>query len=516
MFDSLQSQLGKLLGKREDDPQQTITADQLKVVLKSIEGKYNNLKNENKLYKSKIEEQKHTVAELEKAVAELKGGAMAAGTADAGLLTQLESELDTMRTQMAENQELVSNLRAEKLQLQSKLSVQEALVSSLRHEMSELREGHAGAASPEDHAKALAKVDKLEFDNQQLQEKVQDLSKRLIEAEAIQPELVKQQQALIAAQQDLAEARKQTENALQAKRQAEVERDGVMARLAPLIDELDGVREQLDTAIAERDALKSADTERGDALSSAESELATARELLQQLQMDKDELKHQSQRQQTELDSLQEQLTAGGPQAQVVEDLEAKLMDARGRLDQLQGENQALQERLKELMAEPPGMNAREKTELEFQIKRISEELREAGLQISSLREAKVKANLDLEEAAAELVELRRQLDDMRRDRNLYRDRLEERRAEQDEMDMLKAQMRELMTEMSRMRGGVPERPRQPEPTYQPGPRVEQERPRQPEPSRQVEAPKPAGANDASLARRREMLNRLIGEKKQP
>jgi len=207
VFDSLQSQLGKLLGKREDDPQQTITADQLKVVLKSIEGKYNNLKNENKLYKSKIEEQKHTIAELEKAVGELKAGGGPPSPADAGLLTQLEADLDTARQQVAETQELVSSLRAEKLQLQSKLSVQEALVSSLRHEMTELREGHAGAASPEEHAKALAKLDKLEFDNQQLQDKVQDLSKRLIEAEAIQPELVKQQQALIQAQQDLAEAK---------------------------------------------------------------------------------------------------------------------------------------------------------------------------------------------------------------------------------------------------------------------------------------------------------------------
>ncbi|MDB5100879.1 MAG: hypothetical protein JWM80_5300 [Cyanobacteria bacterium RYN_339] len=533
MFDSLQSQLGKLLGKREDDPQQTITADQLKVVLKSIEGKYNNLKNENKLYKSKIEEQKHTVAELEKAVAELKGGGGPVTPSDAGLLTQLEADLDLARHQVAESQELVSSLRAEKLQLQSKLSVQEALVSSLRHEMSELREGHAGAASPEDHARALTKLDKLEFDNQQLQEKVQDLSKRLIEAEAIQPELVKQQQALIQAQQDLAEVKGQGEAALQAKRQAEAERDGVMARMEPLIDELDGLRDQLAAASTERDKLKGSDSERSGALDNAVNELVSTKELLQQLQMDKDELRNLSTRQQADLENLQEQLASGGPQGQVIEELEGKLVDARTRLEHAQQEGLAVQERLKELMAEPPGMNAREKTELEFQIKRQAEELREAGLQISSLREAKVKANLDLEEAAAELVELRRQLDDLRRDRNLYRDRLESRRDEADEMDNLKAQMRELMTEMSRMRGAPTQSPRQQERE----PRWEPDRPRERQPERhaepvrrdpvdapreRAEPPKPEPkanpplGSEASLARRREMLNRLIGDKKQP
>lgn len=526
MFDSLQSQLGKLLGKREDDPQQTITADQLKVVLKSIEGKYNNLKNENKLYKSKIEEQKNTIAELEKAVSELKAGAASGSTADAGLLTQLESDLDTVRTQLSENQELLANLRAEKLQLQSKLSVQEALVSSLRHEMSELREGHASAASPEDHAKALARVERLEGDKQELQAKIQDLSQRLVESEDakedLQPELRRMQEALNEAMQDVEDAKKLAEAALQGKRQAEAERDGVMTRLEPLVDELDQMRDQLEEMETERDALKMGTS----ALPVLQQELATVREQLaaaveaqSALQMDKDELKHQTSRQQSELDSLQEQLAAGGPQAAVIEDLETKLMETRGQLDTARSENHVLQERLKEVMAEPAGMNAREKTELEFGIRRLSEELREAALQIASLREAKVKANLDLEEAAAELVELRRQLDDMRRDRNLYRDRLEERRAEGDEMEHVKAQMRELMSEMSRLRtGGVAPAPEQ-RPTEQPTARpearpVEPERPRV-EPA--AEAPRPSSEiASGALARRREMLNKLIGERKQP
>src|SRR6185312_9331252 len=104
------------------------------------------------------------------------------------------------------------------------------------------------------------------------------------------------------------------------------------------------------------------------------------------------------------------------------------------------------------LMAEPPGMNAREKTELEFQIKRLADELREATLQISSLREAKVKADLDLEEAAGELVELRRQLDDMRRDRNFYRERWEASRDAQEEADRLKGRVRELEESQGRYR----------------------------------------------------------------
>ena len=94
MFEQLQSQLGKLLGKPEDENASTITADQLKVVLKSIEGKYNNLKNENKLYKSKIEEQKSTISELERAVSELKN---AGPTTDTTLLTQLEADLNAAR-----------------------------------------------------------------------------------------------------------------------------------------------------------------------------------------------------------------------------------------------------------------------------------------------------------------------------------------------------------------------------------------------------------------------------------
>jgi chromosome segregation ATPase len=170
-------------------------------------------------------------------------------------------------------------------------------------------------------------------------------------------------------------------------------------------------------------------------------------------------------------------------------------------LEQAAEENQALHARLQAVMDEP-GMGARERTELEFQIKRLSDEMREAMVQISSLREAKVKANLDLEEAATELVELRRQLDDMRKDRNFYRERWEEAR-ETNEPDM-RSQLRDLQSELRRLRGE--ESVRRP---ITPAPRPEATR----MDSLSEAAQPPQGSESGgSLARRRAMLNRLIGD----
>ncbi len=506
MFEQLQSQLGKLLGKPGEDQASTITADQLKVVLKSIEGKYNNLKNENKLYKSKIEEQKSTVAELERAVSELKN---AGPTTDTTLLTQLEADLNAAQQQMADTSETLAGLRAEKLQLQSKLSVQEALVSSLRHEISELREGHAGAASPEEHAKALAEVDRLKFDNQQLNEKVQDLLGQLLSAEGLKGDITKKQEEADSLKQDLAELRTQLEAALQARRQAEVERDGVASRLAPVIDELDTLRDQLETITAERDDLAEKGRT-GSADRESLRERATRAETdLAQVVQDKDELRHQVTRLQGEVENLQHQLAAGGPQAQVMAELEERVLELKSRWEQAQTENQALQARIQQLIEEPSGLSAREKTEYEFQIKRQADELREATLQITSLREAKVKANLDLEEAAAELVELRRQLDEMRRDRNQYREQVSEGHAKSSEMDVLKSQVRELMMQM---RGGAATPPAEP---AAPRPRADEAaQPARPVQAEAGEAKPKAGGTEAALVRRREMLNRLIGEKK--
>lgn len=60
MLDSLQASILRLLG-REVDPLGTITPEQLKAVLKSIEGKYNSLRDENKRLKGVIDEHLETI-----------------------------------------------------------------------------------------------------------------------------------------------------------------------------------------------------------------------------------------------------------------------------------------------------------------------------------------------------------------------------------------------------------------------------------------------------------------------
>ena len=64
---ALEDFLGRVLGKPDDDPLATITADQLHIVLKSIEDKYNLLQDENRRLREKIEQQQRVIAGLEKA-----------------------------------------------------------------------------------------------------------------------------------------------------------------------------------------------------------------------------------------------------------------------------------------------------------------------------------------------------------------------------------------------------------------------------------------------------------------
>ena len=520
MFEQFQSQLGKLLGKPGEDEQSSITAEQLKHVLKSIEGKYNNLKNESKLYKAKIEEQKSTIAELERSVSELRH---ASPSTDTTLLTQLETDLNVAQQQLVDTQDMLANLRAEKLQLQSKLSVQEALVSSLRHEISELREGHAGSASPEDHAKALAEVQKLGFENQQLNDRVQELLGQLLSAEGVKGDVARKQSEVDSLKQDLAEVKGQLETALQARRQAEVERDGVASRLAPVIDELDELREKVEILSQERNRATDAYATTQAELAIAEERANKAEDELEQFQQDKQELRHQVTKLQGEVEALQGQLVGGGPQARVLAELEDRVLAYKAQMEQAAVEKQALQARIQQLMDEPSGLSAREKTEYELEIKRLQEELRESTLQVGNLREAKVKANLDLEEAAAELVELRRQIDEMRRDRNQFRDRLTETRAQGNEMDELKAQMRELMLQMAQMRGGAPAPSVAPETSVpRAGDRVRGLAEVDITPPQSSATVSDSGTTlraaspEPSLSRRREVLNRLIGDKKTP
>jgi exonuclease SbcC len=69
LFDQLGKQLGGLL-KKTDDPLGTITPEQLKVVLKSIEGKYNSLRDDNRRLKLTLEEQRSAMSELETQLAQ--------------------------------------------------------------------------------------------------------------------------------------------------------------------------------------------------------------------------------------------------------------------------------------------------------------------------------------------------------------------------------------------------------------------------------------------------------------
>ncbi len=63
MLDSLQASILRLMG-REVDPLGTITPEQLKAVLKSIEGKYNSLRDENKRLKGVIDEHLESIERL--------------------------------------------------------------------------------------------------------------------------------------------------------------------------------------------------------------------------------------------------------------------------------------------------------------------------------------------------------------------------------------------------------------------------------------------------------------------
>ena len=276
-----------------------------------------------------------------------------------------------------------------------------------------------------------------------------------------------------------------------------------MQRLEALTDELDVLRDLKGTFESTQDAHKSV-------VESLKAQLGRAQESSTALEEDKNELAQKVQKQQAEIQRLEEQLASGGPQGTVVAELEERYVQSKAKVEQLAAENKALHARLQAMLDEPASLGAREKTELEFQIRRQAEELREAAVQITALREAKVKSSLDLEEAAAELVELRRQLDDMRRDRNFYRERWESVRESQGEVDSIRHQMRELMNEVGRLRG----EPVPPPVTMAPPERTppsERPAPSRPAPVPAAEA-KPV-QSDASLARRRDLLNRLIGDK---
>lgn len=68
LLKSLEVFLGRILGKPAPDPLATITADQLHIVLRSIEDKYTLLQDENRRLQQKVEDQQKVIMGLEKAL----------------------------------------------------------------------------------------------------------------------------------------------------------------------------------------------------------------------------------------------------------------------------------------------------------------------------------------------------------------------------------------------------------------------------------------------------------------
>lgn len=97
MLDSLQAGLQRLLG-READPLGTISPDQLKAVLKSIEGKYNSLRDENKRLKSVIDGHVETIDRLRGDLSAVRESQTAQGTETLQqLCAELQAQLEELQ-----------------------------------------------------------------------------------------------------------------------------------------------------------------------------------------------------------------------------------------------------------------------------------------------------------------------------------------------------------------------------------------------------------------------------------
>lgn len=99
MLDSLQAGIWRLLG-REVDPLGTITPEQLKAVLKSIEGKYNSLRDENKRLKGVIEEHVETIERLKADLKEARESLTPKGA------EVLQRQRDDLQSQLEELQRM--------------------------------------------------------------------------------------------------------------------------------------------------------------------------------------------------------------------------------------------------------------------------------------------------------------------------------------------------------------------------------------------------------------------------
>lgn len=97
MLDSLQASFLRLMG-READPLGTISPDQLKAVLKSIEGKYNSLRDENKRLKGVIDQHVSTIDHLRGDLLAVRESQTPQGT------ETLQQQLFELQTQLEELQ----------------------------------------------------------------------------------------------------------------------------------------------------------------------------------------------------------------------------------------------------------------------------------------------------------------------------------------------------------------------------------------------------------------------------
>lgn len=68
MIDAFKAVMAKLLGPKDDDPLGSITADQLAIVLRSIEDKYVTLQDENQRLQDKVEAQQREITRLKQAL----------------------------------------------------------------------------------------------------------------------------------------------------------------------------------------------------------------------------------------------------------------------------------------------------------------------------------------------------------------------------------------------------------------------------------------------------------------
>lgn len=245
MLGAFQAQISKLLGQSQD-PLGLITPDQLKAVLKSIEGKYNTLRDENKRLKA-------TISDLKE------------------LTERLEGESKRYREQ-AETQATQPSAHADELvRLRSEVAIVQQAAESLRAELA--RAQAAGDTVRDELAKSQAACDawrielhEVRTDSSRLMD---ELGEATLKLESTQGELLELRLALDAARQ-----------ALETERSRAVERDNELAgfrtrAVSPVAHELI-VRER-DQLRAEKAELETRIKEQAAAMEALRSELDHSR-----------------------------------------------------------------------------------------------------------------------------------------------------------------------------------------------------------------------------------------------